>query len=205
LFIHGDNDVSIIGNQYDNIVWGNQGANNFIGGGNNDYFFGNEGIDRASYAGEYDEYAILFPAEWNDYTLSVVDFYSERDGVDTLGQVEELDFNGVVYTVAGILNADDLPLLPSKIKMLPNYPNPFNPVTNIKFELPEETYVSIRVVDVLGRLVRSLINEKRIAGGYHHIKWDGLADSGTSASSGVYLIHFSSNNYNKYYKALLIK
>ena len=64
--------------------------------------------------------------------------------------------------------------------------------------MPEETYVSIKVVDVLGRLVRSLINEQRIAGGYHHIKWDGLTDSGISASSGVYLIHFSGNNYNSF-------
>ena len=205
LFIHGDNDVSIIGNQYDNIVWGNQGANNFIGGENDDYFFGGDGIDRAYFTGDYDEYAFLTAANWNDYTMSVVDFYSDRDGIDTLVQVEEVDFNGVVYTVAGILNTDNLALLPSKIKMLPNYPNPFNPATNIKFELPEETYVSIIVVDVLGRLVRSLINEEKIAGGYHHIKWDGLTDSGAPASSGVYLIHFSSNNYNKYYKALLIK
>jgi hypothetical protein len=44
-----------------------------------------------------------------------------------------------------------------------------------------------------------------IAGGFHHIMWDGLSDSGAPVPSGVYLILFSTKNYKQYYKALLIK
>ena len=137
--------------------------------------------------------------------MSVVDFYSERDGTDTLIQVEEMDFNGVIYAVGDILGSKDLVVLPTVIKMLPNYPNPFNPVTNIKFELPKETYVNLTVMDLLGREVKTLINGEKVTGGFHQVKWNGLSDSGSPVSSGVYLILFSTKNYKKYYKALLIK
>ena len=94
---------------------------------------------------------------------------------------------------------------PDDIKLFPNFPNPFNPSTNIKFELPQETYVSLTIMDILGREVRTLINREIIAGGFHQIKWNGLSDSGMPVPSGVYLILFISKNYKKYYKALLIK
>ena len=204
ILITGDNDVSIIGNDYDNSVWGNQGSNNFIGGGSNDYFIGGEGLDRAVFSGDYDEYAILIGAEWNDYIMSVVDFYTERDGVDTLVQVEEMEFNGVLYTVEGLLSSADSGILPSDFKMLPNYPNPFNPATNIKFELPEATHVSLVIMDLLGRNIRTLVDGK-INGGYHQVNWDGMMAAGAPAPSGVYLIQFSTKNYKKTYKALLIK
>ena len=204
VLITGDNDVSIIGNDYDNNAWGNQGSNNFIGGSSNDYFIGGEGIDRAVFSGDYDEYAILIGAEWNDYIMSVVDFYTERDGVDTLVQVEEMEFNGVLYTIEGILSSVDSGILPSEFRMFPNYPNPFNPETSIKFELPKDTHVSLVIMDLLGRNIRTLVDGK-INGGYHQVNWDGMMAGGASAPSGVYLIQFSTKNYKKTYKALLIK
>jgi flagellar hook assembly protein FlgD len=89
--------------------------------------------------------------------------------------------------------------------MLPNYPNPFNPITNIKFELPQETYVNLAVMNLLGRGVKTLINGEMISGGFHQIMWNGLSNSGAPVPSGVYLILFNTKNYKKYYKALLIK
>ena len=136
--------------------------------------------------------------------MSVVDFYTERDGVDTLVQVEEMEFNGVLYTVEGLLSSSDSGILPSEFKMLPNYPNPFNPETSIKFELPEDTHVSLVVMDLLGRNIKTLVDGK-INGGYHQVKWDGMMAAGASAPSGVYLIQFSAKNYKKTYKSLLIK
>ena len=116
-----------------------------------------------------------------------------------------MDFNGVVYTVEGILSSKDPVALPTAIKVLPNYPNPFNPATNIKFELPQEAHVNLTILDILGRKVRTLINGEMITGGFHQIMWNGLSDSGAPAPSGVYVILFSADNYIKYYKALLIK
>ena len=64
-------------------------------------------MDRAVFHGDYDEYAILISATWNDSVMSVVDFYTNRDGVDTLVQVEEFEFNGDLYSIQDLLNSDD--------------------------------------------------------------------------------------------------
>ena len=88
--------------------------------------------------------------------------------------------------------------------MLPNYPNPFNPRTTIKFELPKSEYVRLVIMDLLGRNIKTLV-EGEISAGYHNVEWDGTMDSGSPVPSGVYLIVFDSNNYKKSYKALLIK
>ena len=88
--------------------------------------------------------------------------------------------------------------------MLPNYPNPFNPRTTIKFELPKSEYVRLVIMDLLGRNINTLV-EGEISAGYHDIEWDGAMDNGSPVPSGLYLIVFDSNNYKKSYKALLIK
>ena len=202
--ITGDNDIGVVGNSFENNVWGNQASNSFVGGSSNDYFHGGGGIDRAVFSGAYDEYAILVGAEWNDYIMSVVDFYTERDGIDTLVQVEEMEFNGVVYTIEDILESDHAGNLPSKFRMLPNYPNPFNPTTKIRFELPEDAYVRLVIMDLLGRNIRTL-KDGKINGGYHLIDWDGMMDIGAQAPAGIYFIRFESKTYQKTHKTLLVK
>ena len=62
-----------------------------------------------------------------------------------------------------------------------NYPNPFNPMTNIKFSLKEDQYVKINIFNIKGQLVNKLVNEKRSAG-VHTVHWNA-----ETAASGVYL------------------
>jgi hypothetical protein len=66
-----------------------------------------------------------------------------------------------------------------------NFPNPFNPSTVLRFDLPEESHVRLAVFDLLGREVRRLADELRPAG-IHSIRWDGTADGGNDTASGVY-------------------
>ncbi len=66
-----------------------------------------------------------------------------------------------------------------------NYPNPFNPSTKIQFNMPKAGHLSLKVYNVRGELVRTLINESR-ASGADHIMWDGTNDQGSNVSSGVY-------------------
>ena len=75
IIINGNNDVSIIGNELSNFILGNNGINIFKGNGKDDYFDGGGGLDRAVFSGDYDEYAILIGAAWNDSITSIVDFY----------------------------------------------------------------------------------------------------------------------------------
>ncbi len=69
----------------------------------------------------------------------------------------------------------------SEYKLSQNYPNPFNPVTHIKFSLPKSSYVILKIYNILGEEVTTLVSERLAAGKYTH-EWDA-----TGFSSGVYL------------------
>jgi hypothetical protein len=76
--------------------------------------------------------------------------------------------------------------LPSKFELLPSFPNPFNATTEIKYTLPFESPVSICVFDILGRKIKTLVNETQPPG-YKSVIWDGRNDNCAMASSGLYL------------------
>ena len=202
--LNGENNITIVGNNFSNRIHGNSGDNIFTGLGLDDYFNGGEGTDRFVFLGDYDEYAILDAADWNDYIMSVVDLISNRDGNDTLVQVEQMNFNGTVYTIGEELNTAIDKFIPDEFKLFPSYPNPFNSSTTIKFNTPKNSYIKLVVVDLLGRKIRTLFDGE-IAGGSHEIKWDGLNDYGNLIPSGVYLIQFISKEYSFQYKTVLIK
>ncbi|MBN2000554.1 DUF3160 domain-containing protein [candidate division KSB1 bacterium] len=73
------------------------------------------------------------------------------------------------------------------LKILPNYPNPFNPQTTVSFYLPKSSHVRIEIYNINGKLVRLLIDENH-PNGVHHIIWDGKTNNGQVAASGIYVI-----------------
>ncbi len=79
------------------------------------------------------------------------------------------------------------------IRLLPNYPNPFNPATKVRFELNHLAEVQIDIVSVNGTIIRTLLNN-RLPAGYHELAWDGRTDSGIAAASGLYFLHLRSKN-----------
>ncbi len=79
------------------------------------------------------------------------------------------------------------------------YPNPFNPTTTISFSIPQSGMVSLKVYDITGKLVTTLMNEQ-LSIGYHSIDWDG-----THYSSGVYVVRMKSGEYIETQKLLLVK
>jgi hypothetical protein len=89
--------------------------------------------------------------------------------------------------------------LPEKFALYQNIPNPFNPVTIIKYQLPKETHVKLEVFDYLGRLVTILINSQQNAG-YYEAKFDG-----EHYSSGIYFYKISIDNYVETKKMILLK
>jgi hypothetical protein len=89
--------------------------------------------------------------------------------------------------------------IPSNYSLSQNYPNPFNPVTKINFDLPKNGLVTLRIYDVLGREVKTLVNEVKNAGKY-------IVDfNGSSFSSGTYFYRLESNGYVVTKKMMLIK
>jgi len=88
--------------------------------------------------------------------------------------------------------------------LYPNAPNPFNPTTSIRYSLRTRQHVSIRIYDVGGRLVRTLIDEARPAG-VQTVDWHGRNSSGMSVASGVYFIEMRTEGFRKVNKAILLK
>ncbi|MCK4578355.1 MAG: T9SS type A sorting domain-containing protein, partial [Candidatus Marinimicrobia bacterium] len=83
-------------------------------------------------------------------------------------------------------------------------PNPFNPNTSLRYELPMATDVVLVVYDILGREVIRLVDEHKDAG-YHQVIWQGQDRFGRSVSSGVYITRLVTRQYTKARKMVLLK
>jgi len=88
---------------------------------------------------------------------------------------------------------------PDKFSLSQNYPNPFNPTTNIKYQVPKNSFVILKVFDLLGKEVAVLVNERQTPGTYE-VKFDG-----TNLPSGVYHYRVTTENYSKTRRMVLLK
>jgi len=100
-------------------------------------------------------------------------------------------------------SADSFPIA-QIFSLSPAYPNPFNAVTSLRFQLPVTNQVNITVYDILGRKVYTLLNNVKDAG-THHIRWSGRDDSGRTVSSGIYLVRIEAGKFSQTRKVLLLK
>lgn len=113
----------------------------------------------------------------------------------------------IVDVSVGVEKEEQLPIL---FSLSQNYPNPFNPSTTIKFSVPVETrhasslHVLLKVYDLLGREVATLVNEEKAPGNYE-VKFDVETFHGTSLPSGVYFYTLSTNGFFQSKKMLLVK
>jgi subtilisin-like proprotein convertase family protein len=89
--------------------------------------------------------------------------------------------------------------IPSKFELAQNYPNPFNPTTSIKFALPKSGFVTLKVYDIVGKEVATLVSEQLAAGTYEH-NFDASA-----LSSGVYFYRIDAGNFTEIKKMMLVK
>jgi hypothetical protein len=112
--------------------------------------------------------------------------------------------DGVIDLIADMDNIQPVSginslLKPEKYSLLQNYPNPFNPVTTIEYSIPQGSNVSIKVYDMLGREVASLVNKYQETGTYV-VEWNASA-----LSSGVYLYTIKSGSFAETKKMILSK
>ena len=112
--------------------------------------------------------------------------------------------NIVRMTVIDELQTSSVGIMPSDYALHQNYPNPFNPVTDIRYDLPENEFVSIMIYDVMGREVRSLTYERQVAG-FHQVQWNGKNDMGAPVSSGMYLYMLKAGEYVNAKKMVMLK
>ena len=100
---------------------------------------------------------------------------------------------------------DELPKgVPTDFALHDNYPNPFNPTTTLRFDLPEISDVRLTIYNVLGKRVKSFKMQNTPAG-YHSIRWNATNDFGSPVSAGVYLYQLQAKGFVKTRKMILLK
>ncbi len=109
----------------------------------------------------------------------------------------------------GLTNTDDLNInhdktIPDQYILFPNYPNPFNPLTTLRYDLPEDAMVNITIYDMLGREVKTLVNTTQDAG-FRSVIWNATNDYGKPVSAGVYLYQIKAGEFVQIRKMVLLK
>jgi len=108
---------------------------------------------------------------------------------------------GAFTLTGGVTAAGDTP---HRNALLAAYPNPFNPQTTIRYEIANRGHVMLRVYDVSGAVVRTLVDDVKAAGSYS-LTWNGRDDHGSSVSSGVYFYRITAGSFSDVRKVTLLK
>jgi hypothetical protein len=106
------------------------------------------------------------------------------------------------FSTTGVGDEDGV--TPTAFMLHQNYPNPFNAHTRIEYDIEQPTRVTLNVYDILGRLVRTILDETKTPGHYDAV-WDGRDSDGRAASSGVYFYRMISGDERQVHKMLLLK
>ncbi len=117
-------------------------------------------------------------------------------GSNRFGSTEDVMVRVVVKTVSVGVNEN---FVPNKFSLQQNYPNPFNPKTKIKYEIAKSGFVNLKVFDVLGREIKTLVNENQNAG-YYETDFDA-----NNLNSGIYFYKLTTNNFSEMKKMILVK
>ena len=150
-------------------------------------------------------YGILYYSTDRGDTWIEIDYSGLESSIDDIvinenNKIFVATFDGIYYC-----NADSIVLSTKKIEpvksfyMSQNYPNPFNPTTRIKYEIPERSFVTIKIYDVLGNEVITLLNEEKSASTYE-VEFDG-----TGLTSGIYFYQLKVGSFVETKKMILLK
>ncbi len=120
-----------------------------------------------------------------------------------IADIQILDAFGIVSYLARF-DALDLIPVPLVFELKNNYPNPFNPTTTIEYALPHTELVRIDIVNVLGQVVTTLINEETQAG-FHKVVWNGRNAFGSPVASGIYIYRIKAGTFTSVKRLTLLK
>jgi PKD repeat protein len=127
-------------------------------------------------------------------------YYYRISAFDTHGN--ESEYSDQVS--ASVLSIDDEIGIPDEYALKQNYPNPFNPVTTLHYDLPEDGLVNITIYDIMGRVVKTMVNNTQEAG-YKSVIWNATNDYGNPVSGGVYLYQIHAGDFRQSRKMVLLK
>ncbi len=99
---------------------------------------------------------------------------------------------------------DILSEMPTEYKLYNNYPNPFNPNTSIKYSIPQNSFVTLKIYNMMGQLVKTLVSGNKNPG-FYTVDWNGANENNSQVVSGIYFYRLESNNYASTEKMILLK
>ena len=114
--------------------------------------------------------------------------------------IDNLAIQGQITNVA-----ESNTLVPTDWSLEQNHPNPFNPVTSIRYALPKSSQVSLTVFNSRGQAIRKLVNRKTQPGGSYSVKWNGKDDAGQQVASGIYFYRLETPDFVKSNRMVLLK
>jgi hypothetical protein len=133
--------------------------------------------------------------------------YSFVDSTASVGtwwfRLKQIDFDGTIHFAPEVMvetaTGVDGSSLPKVFALYQNYPNPFNPTTTLRYDVPRQSHVTLKVYNVLGQEVATLVNEQQVAGSYR-IEWNA-----TGFASGIYLCRLEAESFIGIRKMAVIK
>ena len=102
------------------------------------------------------------------------------------------------------LSAIDNQVIPDVFSLHQNYPNPFNPITSMRYDLPNDGLVNITIYDMMGRIVKTLVNGSQTAG-FKSVQWNATNDKNEPVSAGLYLYSIQAGEFRQTKKMMLLK
>ena len=139
---------------------------------------------------------IEMEATYNNYTDEVVEF--------GLLSIDEMMISFGLYFTGEQLANDKYDVLPGELSLHSNFPNPFNPITTIQYSLPEDALVNVTIYDMMGRIVKRLVNSSQTAG-FKSVRWNATNNRNEPVSAGLYIYTIQAGEFRQSKKMVLLK
>ena len=120
------------------------------------------------------------------------------------GHLYTYHFIQSAYQNVNLHSSNDILQLPHNFLVYQNHPNPFNPITTLRYDIPQVVNVNISIYDMMGRQVKMLINEIQ-SSGYKSVQWNSTNNQGKPVSAGVYLYKIQAGDFVDTKKMILLK
>ena len=162
-------------------------------------------VNRTPFKSQYREgdIVILTPLAVGGYVFD--NWTGDLEGIDNPAIIQIDGNKNITAHFRNISSVDERKnQIPDNFSLSQNFPNPFNPETSINYQLASETHVSLKIYNIQGQLIETLINETQPAG-FYTIRWNALDRSGRRLPSGVYLYRIETDYFSELKKMILMK
>jgi arabinogalactan endo-1,4-beta-galactosidase len=154
---------------------------------------------------------LIILVDENDYGLGICYWAPDWISTNQFGSPWEnqalFDFDGELLDAISVFDNSSVAIKRIdnfSLNNIYNYPNPFNPITTLEYDLPEDAVVNITIYDMMGRVVNTLVNGSQTAG-YKSIQWDATNNLGDPVSAGLYIYTIQVGEFRQTKKMVLLK